>query len=144
MNHRPLRHTSRTPLLLSQCLLALLVSALIAGSRITAAPGSSSAVPTNPDDKTIVHVLNRLGFGAAPGDVERVRRMGLDKYIDQQLRPEAIPDEGMTARLAGLDTLTLNSHELAEDYFMPAQMAQRRAKQEAASQSPGSATDKRE
>src|SRR4051812_11966032 len=144
MNHRALRLTSRTPLLLSHCVLALLVSLLIPGSRLTAAPGSSSAVPANADDKTIVHVLNRLGFGAMPRDVERVRRIGLDKYIDQQLRPETIPDDGMAARLAGLDTLTLNSHELAEDYFMPAQMAQRRAKQQAASQPPESATDKRQ
>jgi uncharacterized protein (DUF1800 family) len=144
MNHSFLRHTSRTPLRLSHCLLAVLLSALIPSSRITAAPGPSSAVPANADDKTIVHVLNRLGFGAVPGDVERVRRMGLEKYIDQQLRPETIPDQGMSTHLAGLDTLTLNSHELAEDYFMPAQMAQRRAKQEAASQPAGSATDKRE
>jgi len=144
MNHSAVRHISRTPLVLSHCLLALLVSSLIPGSRITAAPRSSSAVPANADDKTIVHVLNRLGFGAVPGDVERVRRMGLDKFIDQQLRPETIPDERITARLTGLDTLTLNSHELAEDYFMPAQMAQRRAKQEAASQPSASATDKRD
>ncbi|MFL6279628.1 MAG: DUF1800 family protein, partial [Vicinamibacterales bacterium] len=129
------------PILLSHCLLALLVSALIP---VTAATGPSTAVPANADDKTIVHVLNRLGFGAVPGDVERVRRIGLDKYIDQQLRPETIPDQGMAAHLAGLETLTLNSHQLAEDYFMPAQMAQRRAKQEAGSLPSGSATDKRE
>jgi len=109
-----------------------------------AAPGSSSAVPANADDKTIVHVLNRLGFGAMPGDLERVRRMGLEKYIEQQLRPETIPDRGMSARLASLDTLTLNSRELAEDYFMPAQMAQRRTKQQAAAQPAESAADKRE
>jgi len=109
-----------------------------------AAPGSSSAVPANADDKTIVHVLNRLGFGAMPGDLERVRRMGLEKYIEQQLRPETIPDRGMSARLASLDTLTLNSRELAEDYFMPAQMAQRRTKQQAAAEPAESAADKRE
>jgi len=105
---------------------------------------SSSAVPANADDKAIVHVLNRLGFGAVPGDVDRVRRIGLEKYIDQQLRPETIPDQGMTARLASLDTLTLNSRELAEDYFMPAQMAQRRARQQAAAQPSESATGKRD
>jgi uncharacterized protein (DUF1800 family) len=113
-------------------------------SRLTAAPGSSSAVPSNPDDKTIVHVLNRLGFGAMPGDVERVRRIGLGKHIDQQLRPDAIADQAMTARLAAFDTLTLKSRELAEDYFMPAQMARRRAKQQAAAQHSDSATDKRD
>ncbi len=130
------------PLIMLVCL-ALLASTLVTGNRLTAASGSS-AVPANADDKTIVHVLNRLGFGAMPGDVERVRRMGLDKYIDQQLRPETILDQAMTARLAELDTLTLNSRELAKDYFMPAQMAQRRAKQQAAAQPSENATDKRE
>src|SRR3954468_10929622 len=134
MNHSGLRHTSPTPVRLFHCLLAVLVSVLIPSSRIAAAPGPLSAVPASADDKTIVHVLNRLGFGAVPGDVERVRRIGLDKYIDQQLHPETIPDQGMTAPLATLDKLAKSSRELAEDYFMPAQMAQRRAKQEAASQ----------
>jgi uncharacterized protein (DUF1800 family) len=128
------------PILLA-CL--LLLSAFVGGSRVTASSGSS-AVPSNADDKTIVHVLNRLGFGAMPGDVERVRRMGLDKYIDQQLRPETIADQAMRARLAELDTLTLDSRDLAKDYFMPAQMARRRAKQQAAAQSSDAPTDKRD
>jgi uncharacterized protein (DUF1800 family) len=120
-----------------------LLPAVTSGPRLTAA-SSSSAVPANADDKTIVHVLNRLGFGAMPGDVDRVRRIGLDKYIDQQLRPETIADHAMIARLAELDTLSLNSRELAKDYFMPAQTAQRRAKQQAAAQPSETAADKRD
>ena len=109
---------------------------------VFAAP--SSAVPKNPDDKTIAHVLNRLGFGPAPGDIERVRKIGLDKYIDQQLRPETLSDEGMTSRLADLDTLTRSSRQLAEDYFVPAQMERRRTQQQAAAQAPETAPDKRD
>jgi uncharacterized protein (DUF1800 family) len=105
---------------------------------------ASSAVPRNPDDKTIAHVLNRLGFGPAPGDIERVRTIGLDKYIDQQLRPESLADQRMTSRLAGFDTLTRSSRELADDYFMPAQMERRRTKQQATSQPAEAATDKRD
>jgi uncharacterized protein (DUF1800 family) len=105
---------------------------------------ASSAVPKSPDDKTIAHVLNRLGFGPTPGDIERVRKIGLDKYIDQQLRPETLPDEGMTSRLASFDTLNRSSRELAEDYFLPAQMERRQAQQQAASQPADSATDKRD
>jgi uncharacterized protein (DUF1800 family) len=142
MDFTALRNKCRVTLATSLACLTLL-SAVIAGPPLTAASGSS-AVPANADDKTIAHVLNRLGFGAMPGDVERVRRMGLDKYIDQQLRPETIVDQAMTARLAELDTLSLNSRELAKDYFMPAQMAQRRAKQQAAAQPSESATDKRD
>jgi uncharacterized protein (DUF1800 family) len=91
------------------------------------ATGPGSAVPSNPADKTILHVLNRIGFGARPGDVERVRQIGLAAYIDQQLRPERIPDTQMTERLAGLDTLALSSRQIAEDYYIPAQMARRQA-----------------
>jgi uncharacterized protein (DUF1800 family) len=105
---------------------------------------ASSAIPRNPDDKTIVHVLNRLGFGPSPGDIERVRKTGLDKYIDQQLRPDALPDEAMVSRLADLDTLTRSSRQLAEDYFLPAQMERRRTQQQAASQPADSAKDKRD
>jgi uncharacterized protein (DUF1800 family) len=100
--------------------------ALLALVTLSAA-GPGPAIPSRPDDKTILHVLNRLGFGARPGDVARVREMGLAKYIDEQLTPERIPDTAMTARLAEFDTLTLSSRAIAQDYYMPAQMARRQA-----------------
>jgi uncharacterized protein (DUF1800 family) len=125
----------------SLCALVLIGSGAPPAAVVAAA---SSAVPKSPDDKTIAHVLNRLGFGPTPGDIERVRKIGLDKYIDQQLRPETLPDEGMTSRLASFDTLNRSSRELADDYFLPAQMERRQAQQQAASQPADSATDKRD
>ena len=98
---------------------------LIAAATLSASPGS--AVPARPDDRTILHVLNRIGFGARPGDVERVRTMGLDKYIEEQLHPERIPDTGVRARLAGLQTVGLSSRRIAEDYYLPVQEARRKA-----------------
>src|SRR5262249_61520694 len=92
------------------------------------APRPGPAVPSRPDDKTILHVLNRIGFGARPGDVERVRAMGLAKYIDDQLTPDRIPDTAMASRLAGFETLGLSSRTIASEYYVPAQMARRRAK----------------
>jgi uncharacterized protein (DUF1800 family) len=38
------------------------------------------------------HTLNRLAFGPRPGDVERVAAMGVDRWIEEQLHPESIPD----------------------------------------------------
>jgi len=99
---------------------------LVAVATLSAA-GPGSAVPAKPDDKTILHVLNRIGFGARPGDVDRVREMGLAKYIDAQLAPERIPDADMASRLAGFQTLTLNSRSISQDYYVPAQMAKREA-----------------
>jgi uncharacterized protein (DUF1800 family) len=91
----------------------------------------STAVPVHPDDKTILHVLNRIGFGPRPGDVERVRTIGLEKYIDQQLHPESIGDRDMNGRLASFSTLTMSSRKLAEDYFVPAIRARAQAKKSA-------------
>ena len=79
-----------------------------------------SAIPHKPDDRAVVHVLNRLGFGAAPGDVDRVRASGLAAYIDQQLQPERIDDAGMAARLAAFDTLSKSTEEMARQYYVPA------------------------
>src|SRR5262245_33548585 len=85
-----------------------LFAAVAAGTHLVAenappAAQKKSAVtaPAN-DDKTIIHVLNRLGFGPTPAAVARVREVGVSAYIDQQLRPERIPDAAMAARLEGL------------------------------------------
>jgi uncharacterized protein (DUF1800 family) len=115
-------------------------AALVAVATLSAA-GPGSAVPARPDDKTILHVLNRIGFGARPGDVERVREIGLEKYIDLQLSPSRIEDGAIQARLAGFGTLGLSSRTIASDYYVPAQLARRKAQlanknQDAAQQPP--------
>lgn len=104
---------------------ALAVLALAATLPVTAAKGPASAVPAHPDNKTIIHVLNRIGFGPRPGDVERVRAMGLQTYIEQQLHPDRIPDTAMAPRLASLETLSKSSREIAEEYLIPGQMLRR-------------------
>ena len=43
-------------------------------------------------DQQIVHALNRLTFGPRPGDVEEVRRIGLAKWMEQQLHPDQIAE----------------------------------------------------
>ncbi len=131
-------------LLLLSCLSTLVLFPAAPVPRLAASSDHSSAVPEHPDDKTIVHVLNRIGFGPAPGDLERVRTVGLARYIDQQLRPDSLPDAGMSSRLSGLDTLNRSSRQLAEEYFLPAEMERRRTKQDAAAQPPESAADKRD
>ena len=45
-----------------------------------------------PRDERIMQALNRLTFGQRPGDLERVRTLGLKKWIDQQLHPEQISE----------------------------------------------------
>jgi uncharacterized protein (DUF1800 family) len=101
----------------------------------TSAEIAPSSVPVKPDDRAIAHVLNRLGFGPAPGDIERVRTIGLAAYIEQQLHPERLADAGMRARLEGLQTINKTSREIAQEYYLPAEM-ERRERQRQAAQDP--------
>ena len=71
------------------------------------------------EDQRILHVLNRLGFGARPGDVERVKAMGLDRYIEQQLHPEKIDDAVADAKVKNLEALQLSTPELFAKYPQP-------------------------
>jgi uncharacterized protein (DUF1800 family) len=74
------------------------------------------------DDQRVLHVLNRLGFGARPGDVERVKAMGLNNYIIQQLNPEKISDALVDAKVRNLPTLSMTTAELYEKYPQPGQL----------------------
>jgi uncharacterized protein (DUF1800 family) len=53
--------------------------------------------------RVAVHLLNRIGFGPRPGDVNRVLGMGLDRYVQEQLDAPADPE--LDSRLRGLVTL---------------------------------------
>jgi len=79
-------------------------------------PGSSKPLT---EDQKIMHVLNRLGFGARPGDVERVKAIGLQKYIDQQLNPSAIDDSATEAKVKNLDVFNLSTSEIFAKYPNP-------------------------
>src|ERR1044072_572620 len=71
------------------------------------------------EEQRILHVLSRLGFGARPGDVERVRAMGVEQYIKQQLDPERIPDALAEAKVRELPSLRMSTAELYAKYPQP-------------------------
>jgi uncharacterized protein (DUF1800 family) len=71
-------------------------------------------------DQQIVHVLNRLTFGPRPGDVERVRRMGVARWIDLQLHPERIAEDPvLDAKLAKVRTWPLQTWQIQEQFGPP-------------------------
>src|SRR5207342_2903614 len=63
--------------------------------------------------------LDRLAFGARPGEVERVRAMGVDVWIARQLRPDSIDDRDVERRVAGLVVPKLSTAELFAKYPNP-------------------------
>src|SRR6266849_9695367 len=80
-------------------------------------------------DEAILHALNRLAYGPRPGDIDRVRQMGLAKWIDQQLNPKSIDDKAVEARLETYPTLRMSSANLIADYPKPKQEEKLAAKQ---------------
>jgi len=74
------------------------------------------------EDQAILHALNRLGYGPRPGDVEHVRAMGLEKWIDQQLNPASIDDSALDARLDQYLTISMSSKQLLELFPRPGEL----------------------
>jgi uncharacterized protein (DUF1800 family) len=67
-------------------------------------------------DQQVQHVLNRLAFGPRPGDVARVREMGVDRWIALQLVPERIADTTAERVVASYEMLGKATTELVQMY----------------------------
>jgi uncharacterized protein (DUF1800 family) len=68
------------------------------------------------EDEAIMHAMNRLAYGPRPGDVEFVRRLGLEKWIAQQLQPSSIDDSALDTRLQRYPTVAMSSKKLLEEF----------------------------
>jgi uncharacterized protein (DUF1800 family) len=75
------------------------------------------------EDRRIAQVVSRLTFGARPGDFERVKAMGVDAFIAQQLDPDSIDDEALQAKLGKLPTLAMATPVIIEQYTPPKPVA---------------------
>jgi uncharacterized protein (DUF1800 family) len=79
----------------------LLFVVLVAAAASHASAGQNRArtaeIPNDP--AAVEHALNRLAYGPRPGEVDRVRQIGLGAWIEQQLNPSAIDDSALAARL---------------------------------------------
>lgn len=72
------------------------------------------------EQQQALHVLDRLGYGPRPGDVERVRLTGVAAYIQRQLDPASIADERAEWQIAALRTVSMSPPELWRAYPRPA------------------------
>ncbi|MGC0775559.1 MAG: DUF1800 domain-containing protein [Candidatus Acidiferrum sp.] len=80
------------------------------------------------EDEAVLHALNRLAYGPRPGDVERVKQMGLANWIEQQLNPNSIDDQALEARLENFPTLKMSSAKLIAEYPRPKQAEKQASK----------------
>ncbi|HEU5184844.1 MAG TPA: DUF1800 domain-containing protein [Gemmatimonadaceae bacterium] len=86
---------------------------------VMSAPITAAADREQTADQQVRHVLNRLAFGPRPGDVERVRSMGVDQWIALQLSPSRIRDTAAERVTTSLPTLAMSSRELFDRYPLP-------------------------
>jgi uncharacterized protein (DUF1800 family) len=94
-----------------------------------AAPAVSAAAPARPvatatapsvsGERQIIHALSRLTYGARPGDVERVRAVGVSAWIDRQLRPRTVDDSATDRALVELTTLRMPISEALREFPRP-------------------------
>ena len=88
---------------------------------------SMQAVRDQTADQQVMQVLDRLAFGPRPGEVQDVRRIGVDAWIEQQLHPDRIDDSAMDQLLARYSLLDQDQASL-EAQFAQARREQRTAK----------------
>src|SRR5262249_39727573 len=66
-------------------------------------------------ERQVIHVLNRLTFGPRPGDVEQVRKLTVENWIDLQLHPDRISENpGLENKVKPLGTLQLGKWQILE------------------------------
>jgi uncharacterized protein (DUF1800 family) len=75
------------------------------------------------EEQKVIHFLNRTSFGVTRADVEKVNRLGITAYLEEQLHPERIPDSVAEEKIADLKTMRLSSRELTELYPLPKRQA---------------------
>ncbi len=89
------------------------------------AAAAGAAVAGSPDDEAL-HLLDRLAFGPAPGDLDRVRRAGAPAWIEQQLHPETLPlPAPLQQQLASFTMTQASPRELVQRYRQLEQQAKR-------------------
>lgn len=98
-------------------------SALLAGCDglyTSASRYLSGGVPkefSRPDTQTVdpdYLFLSRTGYGPAPGDLDRLRKMGREAYLDEQLHPESIDDTACAILWRRFESLHLKAGDSFE------------------------------
>lgn len=109
----------RTNLDITACLLGAALIATTAGGQASPKPRPAAARLDHrelPADQQVIQALNRLTFGPRPGDAQKVRAMGVDKWIDLQLNPSRIDDTPFEQFASRYDMLNQDQNQLLQQY----------------------------
>lgn len=95
-------------------------------------PGSATRIARSPlkiaKSQTVVrdsregvaHLLNRVTYGIRPGDIEKVQKMGVKNYLNQQLSPDSIELPDSIVKASQVPALTETPVELFLNFGKPA------------------------
>lgn len=72
-------------------------------------------------EQAAAHLLNRFSFGATPGQIEEVKKLGLDKWLEAQLTASN-EDLALENLLIPYEALKLNNTEIVNKYMRPDQV----------------------
>ncbi len=115
MNFKRKLQTKTLGLVIAGVLVAL--GPLVAKKAIDSAAKFREKLNTH---QQVEHALRRLSYGAKPGDVEAVSKMGVQKWVERQLNPASIVENpALEAKLAAMGTLKLSTDELVTRYPTP-------------------------
>jgi len=71
--------------------------------------------------EAVAHLLSRFSYGATPGQIDEVVKMGLEKWFEQQLNA-SLPDNVLTQKLSGYDALKLSNEQIVNTFPRPVQV----------------------
>src|SRR5260221_1398148 len=75
-------------------------------------PEALRSAATLAQQDPVAHVLKRVTFGPRPGQVDAVKKLGVQPYLEQQLAPQNINDDASEQRLGNYITLDMTPIEL--------------------------------
>ncbi len=104
---------------------SILAAILIGNLLLPSAVFANTSAKQISDDQKALHLLNRLGFGARPGDLEKVKALGIKNYIEQQLNAGAINDDLVEAKVRDLEIFNMSTAEVFAKYPNPGALLRR-------------------
>ena len=75
------------------------------------------------ESEAAAHLLSRFSYGATPGQIDEVVKMGLEKWFEQQL-DGSLADDALNQRLSDYDALKLSNEEIVNSFPRAAQILQ--------------------
>ena len=98
-------------------MLGIVVTTLGIGMAQTQTATIKSVAASDNQTQKILHLLNRITYGPRPGDIEAVKKIGIEHYIQMQLNPASVhEDPNLATYLGREDTLQMSPMALFDQY----------------------------